>query len=59
MLFDRSAQSNRVLEERDVTEEDNDDEDDIRFVTLESRFEKKESLKLLNYKCHAFYVRKL
>ena len=31
------------MEEGDVTEED-DDEDGIRFVTLESRFENKESL---------------
>ena len=32
-----------------MTEED-DDEDGIRSVTLESRFENKESLKLVNYK---------
>ena len=31
----------RVVEEGDVTEEDEDDEDGIRFVTLESRFENK------------------
>ena len=29
------------MEEGDVTEEDEDDEDGIRFVTLESRFENK------------------
>ena len=43
-LFDRSAPSSRVVEERDVTEEDEDDEDGIRFVTLESRFENKETV---------------
>ena len=35
------ALSSRVVEERDVTEEDEKDDDDgdgIRFVTLESRF---------------------
>ena len=37
------------MEEGDVTEEDEDDEDGIRFVTLESRFESN-SLKLVNYK---------
>ena len=39
--FDRSALLSRVVEEGDVTEEDEDDEDGIRFVTLESicRFE--------------------
>ena len=40
----RSALSSRVLEEGDVTEEDEDDEDGIRFVTLESRFENKETV---------------
>ena len=30
--------------EGDVTEEDEDDEDGIRFVTLESRFENKETV---------------
>ena len=30
--------------EGDVTEEDEDDEDVIRFVTLESRFENKETV---------------
>ena len=34
----------RVVEEGDVTEEDKDDEDGIRFVTLESRFENKETV---------------
>ena len=39
------------MEEGDVTEEDEYDEDGIRFVTLESRFENKETvLKLVNYK---------
>ena len=38
------------MEEGDVTEEDEDDKDGIRFVTIESRFENKEnSLKLVNY----------
>ena len=32
------------MEEGDVTEEDKDDEDGIRFVTLESRFENKETV---------------
>ena len=37
--------------EGDVTEEDKDDEDGIRFVTLESRFENKETvLNCVNYK---------
>ena len=37
--------------EEGVTEEDVDDEDGIRFVTLESRFESKETVfKLVNYK---------
>ena len=36
------------MEEGDVTEEDEDDEDAIRFVTLESRFESKETV--LNWK---------
>ena len=34
----------RVVEEEDVTEEDEDDEDGIRFVTLESLFENKETV---------------
>ena len=36
------------MEEGDVTEEDEDDEDGVRFVTLESRFENKETV--LNWK---------
>ena len=36
--------SSRVLEEGDVTEEEEDEEDGIRFVTLESRFENKETV---------------
>ena len=36
------------MEEGDVTKEDEDDEDGIRFVTLESRFENKETV--LNWK---------
>ena len=32
------------MEEGDVTEEDEDDEDAIRFVTLEARFENKETV---------------
>ena len=36
------------MEEGDVTKEDEDDEDGIRFVTLESRFESKETV--LNWK---------
>ena len=36
--------SSRVVEEGDVAEEDEDDEDGIRFVTLESRFESKETV---------------
>ena len=32
------------MEEGDVTEEDEDDEDGVRFVTLESRFENKEAV---------------
>ena len=32
------------MEDGDVTEEDGDDEDGIRFVTLESRFESKETV---------------
>ena len=32
------------MEEGDVTEEDVNDEDGIRFVTLESRFENKETV---------------
>ena len=31
------------MEEGDVTEEDEEDEDGIRFPTLESRFENKET----------------
>ena len=44
------------MEEGDVTEEDEDDEDGIRFVTLEGN-----SVKLVNFKSsisHGFYVRK-
>ena len=44
------------MEEGDVTE---DDEDGIRFVTLESRFESKETvLNWLTINLLAFYVRK-
>ena len=32
------------MEEGDVTEEDEDDEDGIRFVILESRFESNETV---------------
>ena len=32
------------MEEGDVTEEDEDDEDGIRFVTLESLFENEETV---------------
>ena len=32
------------MEEGDVTEEDEDDEDGIRFATLESQFENKETV---------------
>ena len=32
------------MEEGDVTEEDEDDEDGIRFVTLEFRFKSKETV---------------
>ena len=32
------------MEEGDVTEEDEDDEDGIRFVTLESQFQNKETV---------------
>ena len=42
--IDRSALSSRVVKEGDVTEENEDDEDGIRFVTLESRFENKETV---------------
>ena len=39
------------MEDGDVTEEDEDDEDGIRFVTLDSWFENSgNSLKLVNYK---------
>ena len=41
---DRSTLSSQVLEEGDLTEKDKDDEDGIRFVTLESRFENKETV---------------
>ena len=34
----------RVVEEEDVTEEDEDDENGIRLVTLESLFENKETV---------------
>ena len=34
----------KVVEGGDLTEEDEDDEDGIRFVTLESRFESKETV---------------
>ena len=46
MLFSfyRSALSSRVVKEGDVTEENEDDEDGIRFVTLEPRFENKETV---------------
>ena len=37
-------ESSRVVEEGDVTKEDEDDEDGVRFVTLESRFESKETV---------------
>ena len=33
-----------VVEEGDVTEEDEDDEDGVCFVTLQSRFENKETV---------------
>ena len=36
--------SSWVVEEGDVMKEDEDDEDGIRFVTLESRFENKETV---------------
>ena len=36
--------SSPVVEEGDVTEEDGDYEDGIRFVTLESQFENKETV---------------
>ena len=39
----RSALSSWVVEEGDVTEEDEEDDDGIRFATLESRFENKEA----------------
>ena len=38
-----SALLSRVVEEGDMTEEDEDHEDGIRFVTLESRFDNKET----------------
>ena len=37
------------MEEGDVTEEDKDEDDGIRFVTLESR-KQGNSLKVVNYK---------
>ena len=40
----RSALSSQFLEEGDVTEEDEDVDDGIRFVTLESQFENKETV---------------
>ena len=47
------------MEEGDVTEEDEDDEDGIRFVSLESRFENKETVLIGKlYIRHAFCVRK-
>ena len=39
-----SFNSSPVLEEGEVTEEDGDDEDGLRFVILESRFENKETV---------------
>ena len=43
--FDRSALiESMVVEEGDGTEADEDEEDGIRFVTLESRFESKETV---------------
>ena len=36
--------SSRVVEEGDVTEEDEGDEDGILFVTLEARYESKETV---------------
>ena len=44
LTVDRSALSSRVVEKGDVTEEDEDDEDDIRFATLQSQFENKETV---------------
>ena len=48
------------VDEGDVTEEDEDDEDDIRFVTLESRIVNKETvLNCLPINAfYQFYVRK-
>ena len=43
-LFDRPALSSRVVEEGDVTEEDEDDEDGLCFATLQSRFENNETV---------------
>ena len=49
--FDHSALSGRVVEEVDLTEEDEDDKDGIRFATLESQFKKQgNSLKFVNHK---------
>ena len=44
LYFDRLGKSSREVEERGVTEEDEDDEDGIPFVTLESQFENKETV---------------
>ena len=41
------------MEEGDLTEEEEDDEDGIRFVTLESRFENKETV--LKGHCHTIW----
>ena len=42
--FDRSALSSRVVEEGDVTQENEDDKNCIQFVTLECQFENKEAV---------------
>ena len=42
--FNSIVQRYRVVEKGDMAEEDEDDEDGIRFVTLESRFENKETV---------------
>ena len=42
--FAHSVLSSRVVEEGDMMEEDEDDEDGIRFTTLEFRFENKETV---------------
>ena len=44
LQFDHSALSSRVMEEGDVMEENEDDEDGIRFVTFESRFKNNETV---------------